>query len=157
MSASWKITGVALALFTAGLLTGALMAPRLFHPPHGSPSRGGPSPENRRRNDKAGARLPGWQRLEAIRRLEEEVHLRRDQQDRIRALIRESDERIRADWEPVAPRIQSEIRELRKRIDAELDPEQRQRFNTLLERREPGTGPRAPRRQDAPPENRGRE
>lgn len=157
MIAPWKISGVALLLFAAGVLTGGLLLPRVFHPPHDHPPRGGPFPENRRRNDKASARPPGWQRMEAIRRLEEQVQLRSDQQDRIRSLIRESEQRIRADWEPVAPRIQAEIRELRKRIDAELDPQQRQRFDALLERREPGASPRPQRRPETPPDNRGRE
>jgi len=160
-AATLQITGAALLIFAAGVLTGsftttAFRAHRNPRPPRtqaiapatpGAPASAtapqpapapatlSGSPTNRRAERVLG-KPPGWQRLEALRRLEDQIQLTPEQRDRIRGLIRESEQRIRSDWEPVVPRIQAELRELRKRIAAELEPSQRERFEALFERRE---------------------
>jgi hypothetical protein len=153
MVASWKVAGAALLLFGSGVLTGFLLREGRLNRSHDirplpttaaivSPAASSTnSPRTRNL-----ARPPGWQRFEAIRRLESEVQLSDAQRDSIREMIRISEDRIRSEWEPVVPRIQSEVRELRRRISSELSDEQRQRFDTLLDRRDPANPTRGQRR-----------
>jgi hypothetical protein len=175
--ATLKVTGAALLIFAAGVVTGSfttatfktprrdraqkVQAPPTPGPaslteavPPSPPALMAGSPTNRR-PERVGTRPPGWQRFEALRRLEDQIQLAPEQRDRIRSLIRDSEQRIRSDWEPVVPRIQAEIRELRRKISAELTPEQRERFEALFERRESNQTPReskSPRRTNSAPE-----
>jgi hypothetical protein len=175
--ATLKVTGAALLIFAAGVVTGSFTtatfkAPRRDRPqkiqaqatpgptsipealPPSPPALMGGSPTNRR-PERVSTRPPGWQRFEALRRLEDQIQLAPEQRDRIRSLIRDSEQRIRSDWEPLVPRIQTEIRELRRKISAELTPEQRERFDALFERREQNQTPRevkGPRRTNSAPE-----
>jgi hypothetical protein len=175
--ATLKVTGAALLIFAAGVVTGSFTTatfktPRRDRPqkiqapptpgptsitdaaPPSPPALMSGSPTNRR-PERISTRPPGWQRFEALRRLEDQIQLAPEQRDRIRSLIRDSEQRIRSDWEPLVPRIQSEIRELRRKISAELTPEQRERFDALFERREQNQTPRegkGPRRTNSAPE-----
>ncbi len=174
--ATLKVTGAALLIFAAGVVTGSFTtatfkAPRRERPqkiqapatpgpaipealPPSPPALMGGSPTNRR-PERVSTRPPGWQRFEALRRLEDQIQLAPEQRDRIRSLIRDSEQRIRSDWEPLVPRIQTEIRELRRKISAELTPEQRERFDALFERRDQNQTPRevkGPRRTNSAPE-----
>lgn len=172
--ATIKITAAALLIFAAGVVTGSFTttafrstrtpralraqstasapAPSLLAPlPPTAQASLSASPSNRR-TERVLGKPPGWQRFEALRRLEDQIQLTAEQRDRIRGLIRESELRIRSDWEPVVPRIQAEIRELRKRISAELDPAQRERFEALFERRERPDPTKNPRRTNSAPE-----
>jgi hypothetical protein len=168
MITTWKIAAVAAAIFAAGGITGGLVSTRLGlgqrPAPQGTspnahdlqqstsenqpePSRPSPPPQDFRRKDRppGGMRPPGNQRLEVLRHLEDSLPLDPAQRERIRALVHESDQRIRREWDPVYPRIQGELRDLRRRIAAELRPEQRVKLDALLDRK-------ASRRNDeAPP------
>lgn len=157
MIIAWKICGVAASLFAAGAITGGLVSARLglgqrlalpALVPAAAPSgtleqnaeRNPPvpslPPDNRRKDRSAnGPRPPGGQRMEVLRHLEDSLTLDPAQRDRIRALVQQSDERIRREWDPVYPRIQGELRDLRRRVAAELRPEQRARLDALLDRR----------------------
>lgn len=157
MIIAWKICGVAASLFAAGAITGGLVSARLglgqrlalpALMPAAAPSgtleqnaeRNPPvpslPPDNRRKDRLAnGPRPPGGQRMEVLRHLEDSLTLDPAQRDRIRALVQQSDERIRREWDPVYPRIQGELRDLRRRVAAELRPEQRARLDALLDRR----------------------
>lgn len=157
MIIAWKICGVAASLFAAGAITGGLVSARLglgqrlalpALMPAAAPSgtleqnaeRNPPvpslPPDNRRKDRSAnGPRPPGGQRMEVLRHLEDSLTLDPAQRDRIRALVQQSDERIRREWDPVYPRIQGELRDLRRRVAAELRPEQRARLDALLDRR----------------------
>lgn len=168
--ASLKIIGAALLLFGAGVVTGsfgtsafktqsrnrhyrtpapsALEAPVLSMPR--SPSGIAASTTNRR-PERVSGRPPGWQRFEALRRIEDQIQLSPEQKERIRGLVRESEQRLRKDWEPVVPRIQSEVRDLRRKIAAELNPDQVERFDELLERREGAAPGKATRRSNSVP------
>lgn len=157
MITAWKISTAAAAIFAAGAVTGGLVSTRLglgqrpalpstastLSPGTLMPSEPGPSssapmsPPDPRRKDRPppGPRLPGNQRLEVLRHLGDALPLDPAQRDRIRALVEESDRRIRRDWDPVYPRIQGELRDLRRRIAAELRPDQRARLDLLLDRK----------------------
>jgi len=158
MITTWKIAAVAASIFAAGGITGGLVSARLglgqrpapqsvpataqdlqqSTPEHrAEPSRPAPAPQDFRRKDRppGGMRLPGNQRLEVLRHLEDSLPLDPIQRERIRALVHESDQRIRREWDPVYPRIQGELRDLRRRIAAELRPEQRAKLDALLDRK----------------------
>ncbi len=158
MVASWKITAAALLLFGTGIVTGIFLRDGLLHPtppapistPATDPSPVSAAPTNPPRL-RITARPPGWQRLEAIRRIESEVQLSESQRRTIHEMIRASEERIRSEWDPLLPRLQAEVRDLRRRIGAELTPEQRQRFDALLDRRDPNAPARFPRRTNSNP------
>jgi hypothetical protein len=158
MITTWKIAAVATAIFAAGGITGGLVSSRLglgqrpapqsvpataqdlqqFIPENrAEPSRPAPAPQDFRRKDRppGGMRSPGNQRLEVLRHLEDSLPLDPVQRERIRALVHESDQRIRREWDPVYPRIQGELRDLRRRIAAELRPEQRAKLDALLDRK----------------------
>lgn len=158
MMAASKVAAMAAAIFTAGAITGGLVSSRLglgqartaapapshergpapSSTPSAIPSEASntrpeapPLPEARRK-ERPGPRPPGNQRMEILRHLEESIPLDPAQRDRIRNLVRESEQRIEAEWEPVMPRIRAEMRDLRRRIEMELRPDQRARMDALL-------------------------
>lgn len=158
MIIAWKICGVAASLFAAGAITGGLVSARLglgqhLALPTVAPAAASPSasfvqnaeppspppslPPDHRRKDRSptGPRPPGGQRMEVLRHLEDSLPLEPGQRDRIRFHVQQSDERIRRAWDPVYPRIQGELRDLRRRVAAELRPDQREKLDALLDRR----------------------
>ena len=155
MISSVKIAALAAAIFASGALTGGLLSARLglgtprpadvpaldaTAPPGPSRSRsqapGAQAPlQEPRRKDRTGARMPGAQRIEVLRHLEENLPMDPSQRDRIRSLVNQAEQRIQREWEPVMPRVRAEIRDLNRRIDAELRPDQRARLDELLGRR----------------------
>jgi hypothetical protein len=89
--------------------------------------------------------LPAFgQRVELLRRLTARLNLTPDQRERIDQAIHESQDRLRALWEPIEPVAKEEVRRLRRRIEAELRPNQRERFESMLKERAarpPSEGP----------------
>lgn len=138
---AWKAIVAALVIFFAGAVSGA-MAARLYlsksvrQPP--PPFPGGPH-------------MPSTsQRMEFLRRIGSKLDLTPQQQERINLLVNESQQRMKALWEPVAPQAQEEMRQLRKKIEAELTSEQRERYDKLLKERpfrKPGEQPSSRRRE----------
>ncbi len=157
MVASWKISAAALLLFGTGIATGFLLRDGLLQPSPQPSTQASPliptpsTPPSNSPRLRIPARPPGWQRIEAIRRIESELQLSESQRHTIQEMIRSSEDRIRSDWDPVLPRLQAEVRDLRRRIGAELTPEQRQRFDALLDRRDPNAPARPQRRTNSNP------
>ena len=81
-----------------------------------------------------------WQRFELLRRTERQLELTAEQRTRIEAQIKESQERFRKMWEPLAPAARVELEQLRGRVFAEMTPEQKAKFEELLRQR-PGRRP----------------
>jgi hypothetical protein len=125
----------AVVLFLAGLGSGATAA-HLYRvrKAHRSPPPAVANPT-----------LPAYgQRVDLLRRLTARLDLDPEQRNRIDHAIRESQERLRKLWEPVEPAAKEEVRLLRRRIEAELRPNQRERFESLLRdrpSRSPGDTP----------------
>lgn len=147
MVGTWKIVAAALLIFAAGVLTGGLSTGAAIRTSRQRPARPAHTAAATT-NPPAGAASPAkgstnraWgppavvQRIEAFRRGLAQLDLDPAQRARVDRLAAESNERIRAMWSPVAPRLQQEVRDLRKQIAAELTAEQRERFDALLERR----------------------
>lgn len=125
----WKAITAALVIFAAGAVSGG-MAARYYRAQY------------RRAMLPA---LPGgppmpWVslRLDYIRRLADRLDLTAAQRERIDRYVRESQQRMRELWEPVAPKFKAELHRLRKQIDDELTPEQRAQFQRLQKPRPPG-------------------
>lgn len=78
---------------------------------------------------------PMGQRLEFLRRAQQELDLSPDQRARVEAHLDASQERIRKLWEPVPPQVRAESEALKGRIRAELTPDQIERFNRLVKSR----------------------
>lgn len=143
MVATWKIVLASLLIFAAGVLTGGITTGAAIRAAKGLPERGtqtaSPKPPSPALGKAATNRLPASlfavQRIETFRRACNQVGIDPAQRSRIESLTTDSTERLRALWAPVAPRLQQEVRELRKHIAAELTPEQRVRFDALLEKR----------------------
>lgn len=126
----WKAITAAIVIFVAGAVSGS-MAARFYRP---QPRRAMPPA------------LPGgppmpWvgQRLDFIRRLADRLDLTATQREHIDRFVRESQQRMRELWEPVAPKFKEELHRLRKQIDDELTPEQRVQFQQLHKQRSSGT------------------
>ncbi len=114
----WKAILAALAIFIAGLFCGVTTDQLAA----------------RRVRKSAAPELVGplGQRVAMMRRLAKRLELTPEQQRRIDTLIRESQQRLRELWDPIAPKAQEEMRHLHKNIELELTPEQRARFKALL-------------------------
>lgn len=122
---AWKVILAAVLLFTAGTATGAA-AMRIR-------SRQAVRAELAARNP-----LPAiaWQRYEFLRRAQRDLKLSEEQKARIDGLVKESQERFRKVWEPIAPQARAEFETLREQIRTELKPEQQLRFDELLKKTE---------------------
>ena len=126
----WKAIAAALALFVAGVLCGVMTEQLVAH--H----------NNRRKPITPELVGPLGQRVAMMRRLENRLDLTPEQRTRIEVLIRESQQRLRDMWDPIAPRAEEELRHLHRGIELELTPPQRAQFKTLLS--QPSRGPRTP-------------
>ncbi len=78
---------------------------------------------------------PMVQRLEFLRRTQQELDLSPEQRTRVEAHLDASRERIRKLWEPVTPQVRAETEALKGRIRAELTPAQTERFDHLVKAR----------------------
>lgn len=126
----WKAIVAALVLFLAGFASGTIAAQlyRLKRPRPPIPTA------------PTGHALQGLgQRIDVLRRLTARLNLTPAQRENIDRAIRESQERLRLMWQPIEPAAKEEVRQLRRRIAAELRPEQRERFESLLRERPPRT------------------
>lgn len=145
---SWKVILATLVIYSAGIITGALVVKNTQRIP----------PEPRRPLLPA---VPGPDVLHEafLQRMKERLHLAPDQVRRLEAVFRESRERMGALWSVIRPEMEAEIKEVRDRIRVELTPDQRAQFEELLRQarrqmpgRPPGElRPREPR--EAPPRN----
>lgn len=139
MVSTWKITGAALLIFATGVFTGGLTVGLASRASRLRPRSPAGVVDGRAPASASGAALaqrpPGWARLEVLRRMSDELTLSPAQRDRVEARLRESEQRLRRHWEPVAGRVQEELRQLRQDLQRELGPEQGRRLDELLKRR----------------------
>ena len=122
----WKVILATLVIFTTGLITGGLMVKK-FSP------RTPPLPPQR-----FGAMTPAepWLMRDALLfQMQRELNLRPEQHARIQKVLEESRESWKVLWEIMGPEVQTELRHVREAINEELEPDQRQRFEQLLQQR----------------------
>jgi hypothetical protein len=136
---AWRAILAALVIFLAGAAAGGFSY-RLYHdhPPVGrgpvlAINQSGP-----------------FFRVEFVKRLESQLVLTPQQRESIEQLVHESQERMRALWDPIAPQAHAETKRLRERILATLTPMQKARFDELNKRaprnRENPATPSTPRK-----------
>jgi hypothetical protein len=122
----WKVILATLVIFTTGLITGGMMV-RQF--PAKSPPRAPRLVENSIPPE------PWMLRMELLGRMQRELNLNAAQHERIRKILEDSRENWRVLWDIMGPEIRSELNHVRAAIHEELEPEQRQRFEALLQQR----------------------
>ena len=168
---AWKPILAALVIFAAGVVTGGLTVGLRRQPV--APRWAASGQDLPRPVDVYGIKLPEgsrwatsspdlprpWltQRLAAqqgdlFHRIEKHLDLTPEQRQRLEAIVRESQERIRALADDLAPRTREELRRLREKIREELTPEQRRKFEKIDEGlRQREGGPKRGERPDPSP------
>ena len=133
MNKGLRIALVTTVIFSSGLAAGhslsglrAKAIGRQSHSRVDGERRGGPASQ---------APGPMGQRLEFLRRAQQELDLNPDQRARVEAHLDESRERIRKLWEPITPQVRAETEALKGKIRAELTPDQIDRFDRLVKNR----------------------
>lgn len=123
-----------MVIFTAGLLTGGMLAWRLQQSAvNQRPVHRPPQPAS-----------PAFWRFEFLRRAQRELDLSVEQRQSVDKILKESQERTRAIMEPVEPQIRAEMQRTKEQFRALLTPEQQKRFEELIkkpihQKRPPGT------------------
>jgi len=116
---NWTAILAAILIFVVGTVTGGL-AVRLYD----LHTRPRPSAD-------PGAR-PGWtQRMELLRRLDNQLALQPDQRRQIEQALRESQERLLHIWDRFNPEARAELVQSGERIKTILTPSQREKYDRL--------------------------
>jgi hypothetical protein len=148
----WKVILATVIIFGMGVLTGGFVSQRAFRAKPPLPMQGRPQGDL--------VPTPFFVRREFLDRLDRHLNLSREQYDRIARILQDSQERTRIIVGLVSPEIQEELRVVREDIRAQLDPEQRKRFEEVQhllnarpqgpgQRQFPADGPRGERRPPA--------
>jgi Spy/CpxP family protein refolding chaperone len=123
----WKVILATMAIFVTGLITGAFLvwhSERLFSTPAQHPSSA-PHP--------GPVVSPYGLRLDLLRRMQRDLNLTIDQHEQIDKILKDSQERSKKIMEPVAPQIREELAKTREEFRKVLTPEQRAKFEDLLQ------------------------
>jgi Spy/CpxP family protein refolding chaperone len=147
----WKVILATVVIFACGVLTGAMVskAGRQTAPVSANPPAAAVNPKN--------PAPPGWQlqRLQFFKRMQKQLNLGPEQQEKIDKLMCESQERVKPLWAQIGPQMDEELKRVRQEVNEVLTPEQREKMNELMRhgrRAEPGPGnPRPARPSSAMP------
>ena len=142
----WKIILATLAIFLTGLITGVVVVERVAVKPLGT---------NRvvRVTTNEPSLQPGWLREEFVRHLDDELALTPDQHRKVMNIVHESQERTRLLYSLIAEDVREEMRQTQDAIRKEITPEQAQKFDDMLKRRQRNLRPFRPNPQvDGAPE-----
>ncbi len=127
-----------LVVFAAGLVSGVILEKNILNPKPDRPSR----------DSRRGVRV----HFPTVNELEEALGLSAEQQDQIRAVFQQGEERIKKVREDIGDQYRSlQIRFLEE-IKAVLDPEQVKQFETILEEYRTQRHAEAERRQQRSPQ-----
>jgi len=108
------VTLATLVIFSTGLITGVVLVKQLTKAQ--APERPAPAPEGR-----------AWPQF--FYRIQSELDLTPEQRQRVGAILRESQDRIRG-------YAGSEFRKVREQIQTELTPAQKEKFDRLIKQRQ---------------------
>lgn len=141
----WKVILATLAIFTAGVFTGALVngighrgGDRLHRLPFREPAAKKPAlvatnREAARMTLPYLSRPPGRnQGKEFMERLDRELKLTPEQHQSIAAILEESQKRTKAIWEKISPELRAEMKSSREKMHEVFTPEQAARFEELM-------------------------
>lgn len=113
----WKFILATVLIYGAGVVTGALVT-TLVERPHRAAAR--PAQQ---------LTYSQIQRVEFLVRLQKQLNLTSEQHDRIGHILRDSNQRTKPYWDPVAAKMKEEVRTVTESIRAELTPEQSAKFD----------------------------
>ena len=122
---SWKVILATLLIFGTGVVTGVLVGR------HAAQLSAHRSDRGLRPNHPGAAGLAGGGRLEFLRRMQRDLDLTADQNQRVEKIISESQDRTRKLMEPVRAQLQEEVKKAKAEFLEVLTPEQRTRFDQL--------------------------
>jgi Spy/CpxP family protein refolding chaperone len=131
----WKAILAAALIFATGVGTGVLThraATQAANPPARDPRTPPPGFDGR----------PDF-----LSRLKRDLSLSDEQAARIDTILQEGRKRNRQIWETIQPKLREEMKQARERIHAELNPEQRTKYDEIMKRSRERRGPRP----DGPP------
>lgn len=113
----WKFILATVLIYGTGVVTGALVTTLVDRPPKGMVK---PSPQ---------LTYNQIQRGEFLGRLQKQLNLTPEQHEHIGQILRESNQRTKPLWDPVAAKMKEEIRIVTEKIKSELTPDQAAKFD----------------------------
>lgn len=142
---TWKVVLATAVIFGAGVIVGGVL---ISHPERSKdrqrrePGAGLPSWHPQRKDfvQPAGRELqPSFdgRRMDFVLSVQKELKLTPDQRERIEKIVREGQEKTKALWEGISPKLRKEMQDVKDNIRAELTPAQEARFEELLKQRPP--------------------
>jgi len=130
----WKFILATVLIYGTGVVTGALVT-TLVERPHKAAVK---PPQQLTYNQ--------IQRAEFLVRLDKQIGLTPEQHDRIGHILRESNQRTKPYWDPVAARMKDEVRMVTEKIRAELSPDQVAKFDAEIKSIRPAKKPETERK-----------
>jgi hypothetical protein len=127
----WKFILATVLIYGTGVVTGALVT-TLIERPHKVANR--PAQQ---------LNYSQIQRAEFLGRLDKQLSLTPEQHERIGHILRESNQRTKPHWDPVAAKMKDEVRVVTEKIRGELTPEQSAKFDLEIK------ASRAPKKMDS--------
>ncbi len=115
----WKFILATVLIYGTGVVTGALLT-TLVERPH----KAAKPPPTLTYNQ--------IQRAEFLVRLDKQLTLSSEQREHIGQILRESNQRTKPYWDPVAAKMKDEVRTVGEKIRAKLTPEQIKKFDAEL-------------------------
>jgi Spy/CpxP family protein refolding chaperone len=138
MVKNWKLILAVLAIYGAGAASGIVV--------HIVGQRQSHAPSDPVANMPAG---PGWsQRYEVLKKMEKQLDLSPTQHQHIADIIQESQDRMKALWDPIAPKAREEFQHTRELILNELTPAQRSKWEQLAKARHAKERTEAPKKHE---------
>ncbi|NBR85384.1 MAG: hypothetical protein EBS84_03340 [Proteobacteria bacterium] len=112
----WKFILATVLIYGTGVVTGALVIKLVDRP---QPAHVKASPQ---------LTFNQIQRAEFLSRLQKQLNLTPEQNEHIGQILRDSNQRTKPYWDPVAAKMKDEVRTVTDKIRAELSPEQIAKF-----------------------------
>jgi hypothetical protein len=140
----WKVILATMVIFGCGVVTGGLLMKTAL--PFPLPGRVNPEPNRAADNPPP---FGQFQQPAFLKRMQKQLDLTPQQNEAVARIMKESQDRTRPLWVPIAPKLREEMRRDRQEIRAVLTPEQQVKFDELLRNR-PRKNPPA---QPPPPTN----
>jgi len=122
----WKVVFATMVIFGTGVVTGGLLVQHAIplRPKTGARTAVTPRPPP--------VPTPGTLKLELLRRMQKELGLTAEQNDRIDRILSQSQERTRKLMEPLKPQLAEELKRAREQFREALTVEQRARFDEYV-------------------------
>jgi hypothetical protein len=118
---SWKVILATIVIFGTGLVTGGLLVPQVAHFRGHESFRGAP----------ASHVSAGGLKFEFLRRVQRDLNLSPEQQERIDKILSQGQERTLRLMDPVRSQLQAEVKRAKEEFLEVLTPEQRSRFEEI--------------------------